>query len=209
MDKAELKAAIRKLEHNHQMGHDIRELLELGPGGKQARDGELRKAADEVGEAWNRELEIERARKLVEFSKKYTEDQLQQLIDACEAYGYCPEFGVVIRLLPLNLRERNKLQKQAIKGRWKKARLNQEIARQKPVDQLVDPVRRGRRPAAIKSLANLTGEALIDARKWGRILDFLEQDKEAGSVWSELSKSQQKDLRSVAKTLLRLSQGQP
>lgn len=208
MNQAELKAAIRKLEDNHQMGYEIREHLELGPGGKQARDGALRRAADEVGKAWNRELEIERARKLVEFSRKYTEDQLQWLLDTCEACGYCPEFGVVIRLLPLTVRERNKLQKQAIKGRWNKARLNQEIARQKPVDQLVDPVRRGRRPAAIKSLANLTGEALVDARKWGRILDFLEQDKGAGSVWSELSKSQQKDLRAAVKTLLRLSQGQ-
>lgn len=207
MNKADLRDAIRKLEDNHQIGLDIRKLLELGPGGKQARDGELKKAVDRVGAEWRRKLEIERARKLVEFSKKYTEDQLQWLVDTCEMYDYCPEFGVIIRLLPLKVRERNKLQKKAIKCRWKKARLNQEIARQRPIDQLVDPVRRGRRPAAIKSLANLTGEALVDARKWGRILDFLEQDKSDGSVWSELSGAQRKDLRSAAKTLLRLSQG--
>ena len=147
-----MKAAIDKLKDNHEMGREIRELLELGPAGKQARVGELRRAADEVGQVWDRKLEIERARKLVEFSKNYTSGQLERLIKQCKQFGYAPELGVLIRLFPLPLQERNKLQKKAIEGGWKKTRLNQEIARQMPVDQLVDPIRRGRRPAAIKSL---------------------------------------------------------
>ena len=207
--KQELDAAIDKLKDNYKLGHQIQELLELGPKRKQARDGELRKAIDEVSVSLGRKLEIERARKLVEFTKKYTEKHLEKLVDDCEKYGYAPEFGVIIRLFPLSVSERNKLQKKAIQGRWKKTRLNQEIARKTPVDQLVDTTGRGRPPTAIKSLTNLTGEALIDARKWGRILHFLKQDKGAESVWSELSERQQKDLRSVAKTLLRLSQEEP
>lgn len=203
MDKAQLKAAIRKLEDNHRLGTDIRELLELGPGGEHARHGAIKRATDELGYV----IENERARKLIEFSKQYSQDDLEKLVDDCKKSGYAPEFGVIIRLLPLKVGERNRLQRKAIKARWTKVRLNQEIARKKPADKLVDKSGKGRPPGAIKSLDRLTGEALLDARKWGRILHFLKKDKDDDdSVWSKLSKSQRKELGVIAKALLRLSQ---
>ena len=203
MDKAELKTAIRKLRHNHQIGHEIRELLELGPSGKQARDGEMKNAAIRVGWEWGRKIEYERARKLVEFSKKYSAKHLERLVEQCKKSGYAPEFGVIIRLLPLPLGERNKLQKKVIEGQWKKARLNQEIARGKPAALLIDSKRRGRRPAAIASVENLNGELLADAIKWGRILDFLQQD--GNTTWKDLSRAQKEDLDRLGKLLLKLS----
>ena len=130
MEKAKLNAAIRKLEDNHRLGTDIKKLLELGPGGEHARHGAVKRAADELGYT----IENERARKLIEFSKQYSQDDLEKLVDDCKKSGYAPEFGVIIRLLPMNDKERNKWQRKAIKGRWTKARLNQEIARKKPAD---------------------------------------------------------------------------
>lgn len=202
-ERKKLNLAIKKLEDYHNQGLDIQELLELSPGGY-AMSGGIRKAADVVGKQWGCEIGDELARKIVEFATEFTSSQWYELEELCMKHEYCPEFGLIKRLFPLGIQERNKLLKKAIIGKWKKTDLDAEIEKMKSTDELKDKNKRGRYPKAARSMQSLTGEAIVDARKWTRVVDVLgrKENKEA----FDLSSGQKKDLKALVKLLREISQ---
>lgn len=204
MAKDSLSASTQRLRDAHRIGLELYQMLELGPSGKQAKDGEVEKAAKMVGERFDREISYELARKMILFSERYTKKQLESLVQQCRTHGFAIEFGALIRLLPVkDLRVRNRVQLMAIKNEWSKRQLEQELQRQRPGKQLLDTRRRGRKPRALSSRDALLGEVHADAVKWTRILEHLkEADNE---VWAILTRKQKNGIEELAKLLQRLS----
>lgn len=200
-EQEKLNLAIGKLQEYYDQGLEIRELLEFGPGGW-SKDGEIRRAAEIVGDKWGCKIGEERARKVVEFSVKFTSLHMLNLVNLCVKNDYCPEFGLIKRLFPLGVRERNRLLKQAIIGRWKKTDLDAEIEKMKPAGQL-DPQGRGRRPKATKSLQSLAGQARLEARNWRRVIDILDDKKKETNV--KLTAAKRKELRALVELLEKLA----
>jgi hypothetical protein len=199
MDEKTLEAAIQRLQDAHDIGRQLDGMVELGAGGKQAKDGQLEKAMKVIRKQWRREIGPEQARKMISFSKRYSEKQLQAFLGQCLKHGHAPEFGLVIRLLPVKHKKlRNKLQLAAIRNAWSKQNLEAELQRQKPKRQLLDTKGRGRKPKAVSSREALLGEASVDAVKWVRILNHFEQ---GNPVWDSLSKTQKRDFEELGRIL--------
>ena len=117
MHKRTLNAAIKRLQDAHDIGRELSETIELGAGGKQARDGQLTQAIKGIKKRWRGKLSGELARKMIAFNTLYKDKQLEALIEQCEEHGHALEFGLVIRLLSVkNKTLRNKLQLAAIKN---------------------------------------------------------------------------------------------
>ena len=140
---------------------------------------------------------------MISFSKKYSDKQLQTLIDQCRKHEHAPEFGLIIRLLPVKDKKiRNKLQLSAIRNAWSKQNLEAELQRQKPKGQLLDKKGRGRKPKAVASREALLGEASTDAVKWVRILNHFEQ---GNPVWDSLTKTQKRDFEELERVLKKIA----
>jgi len=197
-----LNLAISKLQDCYAQGLEIHKLLELGPGGK-SKDGEISRAAKKVGDKWGCKIGDEQARKVVEFSQKFNSTQMLNLVKLCVRHKYSPNFGLIKRLFPLGIRDRNKLLKKAILGKWKQTDLDAEIEKQKTKDQGKDSNNRGRYPKAAKSLQSLTGEAILDARKWTRVVDVLGRVNSEHAF--ELTSNQKRELRTLARLLRKIS----
>ena len=203
MDPRTLNTAIRRLQDAHDIGRELGETIELGAGGKQARDGQLTQAIKGIKKRWRGKLSGELARKMISFSKRYTDNQLQTLFQQCRKHGHALEFGLVIRLLSVeDNRVRNKLQLRAIRNKWSKQILEAELRRQKPKAELLDTKRRGRKPQAVSSREALLGAVSSDAVKWVRILNHFEQDS---SVWNLLSKAQKRDIEDLVRILKKIA----
>ena len=203
MNDKTLEVAIKRLQDAHDIGRELNGMLELGAGGKQAKDGQLEEATKVIGKRRRRKLGGELARKMISFSKKYSDKQLQTLIDQCRRYGHAPEFGLIIRLLPVKDKKlRNKLQLSAIRNAWSKQNLEAELQRQKPKGQLLDKKGRGRKPKAVASREALLGEASTDAVKWVRILNHFEQ---GNPVWDSLTKTQKRDFEELERVLKKIA----
>lgn len=203
MNDKTLEVAIKRLQDAHDIGRELDGMLELGAGGKQAKDGQLEEATKVIGKRRRRKLGGELARKMISFSKKYSDKQLQTLIDQCRRYGHAPEFGLIIRLLPVKDKKiRNKLQLSAIRNAWSKQNLEAELQRQKPKGQLLDKKGRGRKPKAVVSREALLGEASTDAVKWVRILNHFEQ---GNPVWDSLTKTQKRDFEELERVLKKIA----
>lgn len=196
-----LKEAISKLQDIYDQGEEIRGLLENGPSGRMARDGAVVDAAKKVAKKWKCKIGNERARKSIEFVKAFTHTQLRKLVTMCTKHGFAPEFGTIVRLLPLKPRERNQWLKLVIENRLTKADLDAELELQKPTKGDVDKNRRGRLPNAAKSLRALKGQAAVDARRYAHILDVLEQE----NANFKLTKSQKNDLKALSEILRKVS----
>ena len=198
MEKRKLESGIRKLLDAHAIGLELDEMLELGVGGKQAKDGQIKLAIKAIRKDWKRSISEALARKMIAFSRRYTKVQLTRFIHQCRTYSYAPEFGVVIRLLPVkSLKRRNELQLAVVKNGWSKQDLEAELKRLQPKAQLLDTKGRGRKPRAVNSREALLGEARIDAVKWARILNHLDDS----SIWATLTTKQQKNLKKVIQLL--------
>ena len=203
MHKRTLNAAIQRLRNAHDIGRELAEKIELGAGGKQAKDGQLTQAIKGVRKRWRGKISGELARKMISFSKKYSDKQLQTLIDQCRKHEHAPEFGLIIRLLPVTDKKlRNKLQLSAIRNAWSKQNLEAELQRQKPKGQLLDKKGRGRKPKAVVSREALLGEASTDAVKWVRILNHFEQ---GNPVWDSLTKTQKRDFEELERVLKKIA----
>ena len=201
-EQDELDAAISKLQDYREQGEEIAELLQLGPSGKKAKDGEVSKAAKEVGRKWGVVIENERARKSMKFSREFTPKRMMRLIKLCQKYGHCPDSSLIVLLLPLKARDRNRLLKEAIEKRWTKSDIDAEKERLKPGGHR-DPKNGGRHPKAVKSLAALTGQARLGARNWGRVINILEDEKKEAAF--KLKQGQREDLKALVKLLQKIS----
>ena len=203
MNDKTLEVAIKRLQDAHDIGRELDGMLELGARGKQAKDGQLEEATKVIGKRRRRKLGGELARKMISFSKKYSDKQLQALIDQCRKHEHAPEFGLIIRLLPVTDKKlRNKLQLSAIRNAWSKQNLEAELQRQKNKGQLLDKKGRGRKPKAVASREALLGEASTDAVKWVRILNHFEQ---GNPVWDSLTKTQKRDFEELERVLKKIA----
>ena len=198
-EEKDLDSAITKLSDFHTLGEELRKVLRLSPGGY-ARDGELRKAAAAAGKKMKVKVTDERARKAIEFAKKFSDVQLYKLVTRCLKNGFCPEVGTIIRLLPLKLQERNRLLTQVIKNRWTKADLDAELERLKPAKDPGVHKRRGRMPKAAKSIEALSGRANVNAREYTHVLEVLGEE----DANYKLSSAQKKELEKLIKLLRKI-----
>lgn len=196
-----LQKAISKLQEIREQGFDILDLLEVGPSGKQAKDGQIAEAARKVSKKRRCKIGHERARKAVEFAKAYKPKQWMRALKQMQRRRFAPEFGTLIRLFPLGPRERNKLLKKVIEEKWTKTDLDAELELRKPDNGGVDENRRGRLPKAVKSLRALKGMAAVDARRYAHILDVLEKGK--GEY--KLTRSKKDDLKALSELLRKVS----
>ena len=85
---------------------------------------------------------------------------MARLIKLCNEHEFCPDFSLLVLLLPLKPSDRNRLLKKAIEERWTKSDIDAEKERLKPGGHR-DPKNGGRHPKAVKSLAALTGQARL------------------------------------------------
>lgn len=201
MTREEVDNALNKLQEIREQGFAIDELLVQGPSNKKVQHGQIADASLKVGKKLRRRIGHERARKSVEFANAFTAKQWMQVMDLCYKHSFAPEFGTLVRLIPLKPRERNQLLKEVLVKKWTKADLDAELELRKPSGSKVDEQRRGRPPKAAKSLRALKGQAAIDARRWTHIVDLLEHDDAA----FKLTKSQQKDLSALSEHLRKIS----
>ena len=198
-EQEELESAIHKLGDFHSQGEELANLLKLSPGGY-ARDGALREAAEVVGKKWGADLTDERARKAIEFFRKYSSLQRSRLMKSCQKKEFCPEIGTMIRLLPLSARERNSLLTLVLDNRWTRVDLDAEIERRKPADITDGHKRRGRLPKAAKSIQALAGKANINAREYSHVLEVLSED----DANYKLSSRRKKELETLIELLRKI-----
>ena len=62
MNDKTLEVAIKRLQDAHDIGRELDGMLELGAGGKQAKDGQLEEATKVIGKRRRRKLGGEQAR---------------------------------------------------------------------------------------------------------------------------------------------------
>jgi hypothetical protein len=212
VDKSQLKQAIESLKEKHALGKVIKGKLRRKPNGKNYLKGEY----DYVARELKLKISGPMARRMVEFSERYTEDQLNALVAKCRLHEHAPTFDVVIKLLPVQpLTVRNQLQLLTIKNRWRKERLAQTIRAWKATaafarreDGVQDVRFQGRQPRATKSYEALLGELRDSEIKWRHISFVLEKQKESGAedtVWASMCPEMRREFKKLVKLFFKLS----
>ena len=191
-NSTELKSSVKKLLDAYGNGKTIAAKLEKRKESKYYSRGEFTRVGRVVGEATpsGKRISGEMARKMVAFTKLYTQGQLNTLVQQCNNHGFALGFDAVIKLLPIkSTRLRSKLQLLAIKNRWTKRELVKEIERQKATDYYkrrdkAIPIEEhpGKLPQATSSVQALLDELNSDARKWSRISRLLHAAKDKDRV---------------------------
>lgn len=211
MKPNELNSAIKKLKLAHKYGRRIVKLLDKGDG-KQFRKVGYRDAAEAISVDSVTVSEAS-ARNYASFSRRFTTDELDDLIRECRSNSHCPSFDVVVRLLAIPKKQlRKKLTLQVLRNRWEKRRLGQEMRRlnatssfvEKDPDSQLEKRNRGRPPKAVSSMESLVGELQDDAVKWRRIQTILLKQRRAEKVEDlgpELSDTLMEDISNLADVL--------
>ena len=184
MEPKQLTAAIKKLKTAHKLGHKIRKKLDTG-GKKQHRVVGYRDAAKKVSED-EKYISPGTARNYAMFTRRYSKDDLKELVAQCREHKHCPGFDVVVRLMAIRSKsKRRKFTLQVLKNRWEKVRLGQEMRRtnatksfkKRHADSQLEHRKRGRKPKAIQEVKSLLGELQSDAVKWQRIYMILSEQR--------------------------------
>ena len=187
MEPKQLTAAIKKLKTAHKLGHKILKKLDTG-GKKQHRVVGYKDAAKSVNEEEELEKPLSQstARNYAMFTRRYSKDDLKELVAQCREHKHCPGFDVVVRLMAIRSKsKRRKFTLQVLKNRWEKVRLGQEMRRtsatksfkKRHADSQLEHRKRGRKPKAIQEVKSLLGELQSDAVKWQRIYMILSEQR--------------------------------